>query len=161
MSSLSVKPRYLKPAGYYLCTPEPGRLGYVISMQKGVNTTTAEKRLMRKQRTPLYIPHYRPLSFLQVMFEHKMLEIHSFPHFPLTCFDILSWKFANDFVFINITSSWSVTFRLIFLWAMPCLSLHCKYALLSYMLLHILLIFCVWFFLCVFELGQVSSNTTF
>ena len=31
--------------------------------------------------------------------ELRILEIHSFPHFSLTCFDILSWNFAYDFVF--------------------------------------------------------------
>ena len=29
----------------------------------------------------------------------RILEIHSFPHFSLTCFDISSWNFAYDFVF--------------------------------------------------------------
>ena len=30
----------------------------------------------------------------------RILKIHSFPHFSLTCFDILSWNFAFDFVFL-------------------------------------------------------------
>ena len=30
------KPKYLKPPGHYLCTHEPGRLGCVISIQKGI-----------------------------------------------------------------------------------------------------------------------------
>ena len=29
------KPRCWEPPGHYLCTPEPGRLGCVISIQKG------------------------------------------------------------------------------------------------------------------------------
>ena len=32
--------------------------------------------------------------------ELRILEIHSFPHFSLTCFDILSWNFAYDFVLL-------------------------------------------------------------
>ena len=32
-----LKPRCLKPPGHYICTPEPGRLGCVISIQNGVN----------------------------------------------------------------------------------------------------------------------------
>ena len=40
-----VKPRCLEPTAHYLCTPEPGRLGWVISKEKGVtpvNATSAE-----------------------------------------------------------------------------------------------------------------------
>ena len=32
--------------------------------------------------------------------ELRILEIHSFPHFSLTCFDILSWNFAYHFVLL-------------------------------------------------------------
>ena len=32
------------------------------------------------------------------LLELRILEIHSFPHFSLTRFDILSWNFAHDFV---------------------------------------------------------------
>ena len=38
----------------------------------------------------------------------KILEIHSFPHFSLTCFDILSLNFVYDFVLLYYRSSWSV-----------------------------------------------------
>ena len=31
------------------------------------------------------------------LLELRILEIHRFPHFSLTCFDILSWNFAYDF----------------------------------------------------------------
>ena len=39
-------------------------------------------------------------SFVGVMplLELRILKINSFPHFSLTCFDILSWNFAHDFV---------------------------------------------------------------
>ena len=53
-----------KPPGYYLCAPEPGRLGCVISIQKGVktvNATRAEKRLVRKQSFLLYISNRQGL----------------------------------------------------------------------------------------------------
>ena len=40
--------------------------------------------------------------------ELRIWEIHSFPHFSLTCFDILSWNFAHDFVLIYFRASSSV-----------------------------------------------------
>ena len=42
------------------------------------------------------------------LLELRILKIHSFPHFSLTCFDILSWNFAYDFVSPYYTSSSSV-----------------------------------------------------
>ena len=42
------------------------------------------------------------------LLELKILEIHSFPQFSLTCFDILGWKFAHDFVLLYYRSSLSV-----------------------------------------------------
>ena len=33
---------------------------------------------------------------------------YSFPHFSLTCFDILSWNFAYDFVLLHYRSNSSV-----------------------------------------------------
>ena len=42
------------------------------------------------------------------LLELRILEIHSFPHFSLTPFDILSWKFAYYFVFLYYRSSLSV-----------------------------------------------------
>ena len=48
----------------------------------------------------------------------------SFLHFPLTCFDILSWNFAYDFVLLYYRSSLSViSFLLIFVGVMPLLEL--------------------------------------
>ena len=48
--------------------------------------------------------------FVEIMplLELKILQIHSFPHFSLTCFDILSWNFAYDFVLLYYRSSSSV-----------------------------------------------------
>ena len=40
--------------------------------------------------------------------ELRIREIHSFPHFSPTCFDILSWNFAHDFVLMYYRASLSV-----------------------------------------------------
>ena len=37
--------------------------------------------------------------------ELRIWEIHSFPHFSPTCFDILSWNFAHDFVLMYYRAS--------------------------------------------------------
>ena len=42
------------------------------------------------------------------LLELRILKIHSFPHFSLTRFDILSWNFAYDFVLLYFRSSSSV-----------------------------------------------------
>ena len=42
------------------------------------------------------------------LLELRILEIHSFPHFSLTSFDILSLNFAYDFVLLYYRSSSSV-----------------------------------------------------
>ena len=49
-------------------------------------------------------------SFVGVtpLLELRIPGIHSFPHFFLTCFDILSWNFAYDFVLLYYRSSSSV-----------------------------------------------------
>ena len=49
-------------------------------------------------------------SFVGVMplMELRILEIQSFPHFSLTCLDILSWNFAYGFVLLYYRSSSSV-----------------------------------------------------
>ena len=56
--------------------------------------------------------------FVRVMplLELTILEIHSFPHFSPTCFDILSWNFAHDFVILYYRSSSSVVNLRQFLW---------------------------------------------
>ena len=50
------------------------------------------------------------------LLERRILEIQSFPHFPLTRFDILSWNFAYDFVLLYYRSSSSVVNFRQFLW---------------------------------------------
>ena len=66
----------------------------------------------------LFLLYYRtslscrrfPSIFVGVMplLELRILKIHSFPHFSLTRFDILSWNFAFDFVLLYYRSSFSV-----------------------------------------------------
>ena len=59
-----------------------------------------------------------PSIFMRVMplLELKILEIHSFPHFSLSCCDILSSNFAYDFVSPYYRSSSSVVNFRQFLW---------------------------------------------
>ena len=54
--------------------------------------------------------HYITSIFEGVMplCELRIWEIHSFPHFSPTCFDILSWTFAHDFVLMYYRASSSV-----------------------------------------------------
>ena len=54
--------------------------------------------------------HQFPSFFAWVMplFNFKILQICSFPHFSPTCFDILSWNFAYDFVLLYYRTSSSV-----------------------------------------------------
>ena len=42
------------------------------------------------------------------LLELRILEIHSFPHFSLTCFDVSSWNFVYDFILLYYRSSPSV-----------------------------------------------------
>ena len=53
---------------------------------------------------------------VMLLLELRILEIHSFPHFSLTCFDILSLNFAYDFVLLYYRSSSSVVNLRQFLW---------------------------------------------
>ena len=48
--------------------------------------------------------------------ECRILRIHSFPHFSLTRFDILSWNFAYDFVLLYYRLSLSVLNLRWFFW---------------------------------------------
>ena len=50
------------------------------------------------------------------LLELKILEIHSFPQFSPTCFDIFSWYFAYDFILLYYRSSLSVVNLRQFLW---------------------------------------------
>ena len=100
------------------------------------------------------------------LLELRILEIHSFPHFSLTCFDILSWNFAYDFVVLYFRSNSCVVNLRRFLWEF-CPFWNLKYwkytvsALFSYMLWHMELKFCIWLCLTViqikFECRQFAS----
>ena len=74
------------------------------------------------------------------LLELRILKIHSFPHFSLTCFDILSWKFACDFVSPYYKSSSSVVNLHQFLWELcPFWNLeYWKYTVFRTFLLHAL-----------------------
>ena len=74
------------------------------------------------------------------LLELRILEIHSFPHFSLTCFDILSWNFAYDFVLLYYRSSSSVVNFRQFLWELcPFWNLqYWKYTVFRTFLLHAL-----------------------
>ena len=96
----------------------------------------------------------------------RILEKHSFPHFSLTRFDILSWNFAYNFVVLYYrSSSRCCQFVSIFVGVMPLLELRILKiqfsALFSYMLWHIELKFCTWLCCTVlqikFECRQFAS----
>ena len=60
------------------------------------------------------------------LLELRILEIHSFPHFSLTPFNILSWKFAYYFVLMYHRASLSVVILLQFLLEL-CLFVNLEY----------------------------------
>ena len=64
------------------------------------------------------------------LLERRILEIHSFPHFSLTSFDILSWKLAYYFILLQFLLE-------------LCLFVNLEYLKYSYMLWLIDLKFCV------------------
>ena len=70
--------------------------------------------------------------------ELRILEIHSFPNFSLTCFDILSWNFAYDFVLLYYRSSSNVINLHQFLWELChfCNLEYWKYTVFRTFLLH-------------------------
>ena len=86
------------------------------------------------------------LQFLSIsvgvmpLLELRILEIHSFPHFPLTCFDILNWNFAYNFVLMYYRSSSSVVdFRQLLLELCPFWNVeYRKYTVFRTFLLHAL-----------------------
>ena len=53
---------------------------------------------------------------VMLLLELRILKIHCFPHFSLTCFDILNWNFAYDFVSPYYKLSSSVVNLHQFLW---------------------------------------------
>ena len=97
------------------------------------------------------------------LLELKLLEIHSFPHFSLTCFDKLSWNFAYDFVVLYYRSSSSVVNFHQFLWELcPFWNLnYWKYTVFRTFLLHALTywaeILHMTLFYCTKDQARVSS----
>ena len=74
------------------------------------------------------------------LFNFKLLQICSFPHFSPSCFDISSWNFAYDFVLLYYrTSSSVVNFRQFLLELCPFWNLeYWKYTVFRTFLLHAL-----------------------
>ena len=112
--------------------------------------------------------HQFPSLFAGVMllFNFKLLQICSFPHFSPTCFDILSSNFVYDLILMYHRASLSVVILLQFLLEL-CLFVNLEYskytvsALFSDMLWHIELKFCIWLCFTVlqikFECRQFAS----
>ena len=73
--------------------------------------------------SPSSYEHSIKFEYCQFRSIFRILEIHSFLHFSLTCFDILSWKFAHDFVLQYFRWSWSVVNMHHFLRVIPLLEL--------------------------------------
>ena len=75
------------------------------------------------------------------LLELRILEIHSFPHFSLTSFDILNWNFSYDFVLLYYSSSLSIINLRQFLWELcPFWNLeYWKYTFFRTFLLHALI----------------------
>ena len=83
------------------------------------------------------------------LLELRILEIHSFRHFSLTCFDILSWNFAYYFLLQYYRSGSSVINLCPFLWELcPFWDLeYWKYTVLRTFILHALTYWaeiCIW-----------------
>ena len=106
------------------------------------------------------------LMFVGVMplLELRILKIHSFLHFSLTCFDILSSNFAYDFVSPYYRSSLNVVNLRQFLWELcPFWNLeYWKYTVFRTFLLHALTywaeILHMTLFYCTIDQVWVSSN---
>ena len=99
--------------------------------------------------------------------ELRIFEIHSFPRFSLTCFDILSWNFAYDFVLLYYRSSSSVVNLHQFLWELcPFWNLeYWKYTVFRTFLLHPLTYWAeslhITLFFCTTDQVWVSSNSVY
>ena len=90
----------LEPPGHYLCTTEPGWSVCVISIQKDVNATSAEKRLVRKRNFPLYIHHRRELKQYS---QNACFCMFSVWPWPLT-------YFSHHGQYMHQVNQWSICF---------------------------------------------------
>ena len=99
------------------------------------------------------------------LLELRILEIHSFPHFSLTCFNILTWNFAYDFVLLFYRSSLSVVNLCQFLWELYPLEFRIlKINSFSHFSLtcQIELKFCIWlFFKCISDQVECCQFASF
>ena len=83
------------------------------------------------------------------LFNFKLLQICSFPHFSPSCFDISSWNLAYDFVYCTTEQVRVSTISVNFCWSyVPFGTYNTENtqfsALFSYTLWHIELKFCIW-----------------
>ena len=65
---LHLKPRCWEPPSHYLCTPEPGKLDCVISIQKGVNGDAYSVAISQKVTKNLPVSFYSPTPGFKVHF---------------------------------------------------------------------------------------------
>ena len=120
---------------------------YSKSVVLSLKHVQCSRDTFKRWRFVYYNPCTRLQNFVNVS---PLLEIHSFPHFSLTCFDILSWNFAYDFVLLYYRSSLSVINLRQFLWELcPFWNLEILEntqfsTLFSYMLWHIEIKFFTW-----------------
>ena len=101
---------------------------------------------------------------VMALLELRILKMHSFPHFSLTCFDISSWNFAYDFVVLYYRSSLSVVnLRQFLLELWPFWNLeywkYTAFRTFSFMLWHIELKFCIWLCFTVLPIKFDFSHT--
>ena len=91
-----LKPLCWKPPGHYLCTPEPGRLGCVIYIEKGVNSdaypVAISQKVTKIYPSPFIVPR-RGLKMIQMkvffifhVHVHKiMLTFHPYLYVLCDC----------------------------------------------------------------------------
>ena len=96
--------------------------------------------VLLKCRSSSSVLNLRPFFWELCPFWNLEYLKYNFPHFSLTCFDILSWNFAYDFVLLYYRSASSVANLLQFLWELcPFWNLqYWKYTVFHTFLLHAL-----------------------
>ena len=71
-----LKPRCWKPSWHYLCTPQPGRLGCVISIQKGLNGYAYPVAISQKVTKNLPASFFITSEFnIRVYWQFRLLQL--------------------------------------------------------------------------------------